>query len=457
MRSALSLAALALPARASAHAPDAFGLGSRAAAMGGTGTASATDFTAVYYNPAGLAGARGLGLGVAYTATAQHLQIGGRDAGVPAVRGTSLGLVAPGVLAGIPFALGLAAYLPDEGLTRNRAIAQETPRWEIYGERMGSLYFGTALAARPFPWLEIGAGLGYLASTGGRFEVNGRVDLINPYSSKLRHEVDADLKSVEYPEAGLRVLLPGLGALGATYRGEAKIELQLAGRLAGVVDFAGLEVPVSYALEATTIAAFTPQQVALGATLTRFEGLVVNVDVTWVDWSAYENPVARTTATLDATLPPGVPIELPPPPKAQVVEAPAFEDRFVPRIGVEYALGFGASSRPRAGSEGGEEELPRVRVPLRAGYAFESSPVPPQTGRTNFVDADRHTFSIGAGVALHRPGAAVPGTVRLDVHGAYSVLPERTTLKANPADFVGDYRASGSMIGGGATLALDFD
>ncbi|HRI66175.1 MAG TPA: asparagine synthase C-terminal domain-containing protein, partial [Polyangium sp.] len=52
--------------------------------------------------------------------------------------------------------------------------------------------------------------------------------------------------------------------------------------------------------------------------------------------------------------------------------------------------------------------------------------------------------------------AILPGSLRLDAHAAISVLPERITYKANPADFIGDYRADGTMVVGGATVTASF-
>ncbi len=82
--------------------------------------------------------------------------------------------------------------------------------------------------------------------------------------------------------------------------------------------------------------------------------------------------------------------------------------------------------------------------------------MPPQTGVTNFVDTDRHTVSLGTGLTLNAPGSVLMGSLTLDVHGELSVLPERLTYKDNPADFVGDYRACGTMVGLGTTLTAVF-
>ncbi|MBK9263707.1 MAG: hypothetical protein IPM54_28375 [Polyangiaceae bacterium] len=452
---ALGFAAISLVGSATdalASAPGTYGFGSRASALGGAVAADAPDPSACFYNPASLMGAPGLGLSVGYMYADNRLRINGKDNDVVDVHGLTAGIVAPGHIGKLPFAFGIATYLPDDGLSRIRALRQETPRWELYNDRPTILFLTVQVAIRPLPWLEIGGGLAFLAATRGRFGIRGEANVLRPHESQLEHEVDADLTSIRYPIAGVRFKLGSLGYLGVAYRGQTKLDLALEANLAGVVDFAGVDVPLTYALATRTIDAFQPQQVIAGFSFQMIKRLRANFDLGWVDWSAYESPTAKTTAHLEAELPPGVNIELPEDPKPIDVVPPAFQDRFVPRLGVEYMLGFGSERKV----SGRDEPAKAVEVPLRVGYAYEASPVPPQTGRTNFVDADRHTFSVGTGVVLNAPFSVMQGALRVDAHAAISVLPERVTYKASAADFVGDYRADGLMIAGGATVTASF-
>ena len=448
---ALCAALASSPARA--NEPDAYGLGSRSTAMGSAVAADTTDFSASYYNPAGLAGARGLELSIGYLHVANDLEISGKSTEVDSVHGLVGGIVLPGTLFGVPFAFGIATHLPDDGLSRIKALRQEVPRWELYDIRSSILFLAANLAVRPVSWLEVGGGLAFLAATRGRFAISGRADVLSPYDSQLRHEVDADLTAIRYPQAGIRVLLGDLGAVALTYRGQSKLELALDARLQGIVEFAGIEIPLLYPLETATVAAFLPRQVVLGLSFQKIEHLRANLDLTFVNWAAYDSPTAKTFAHLEAQPPPGTPLQLPADPKPTVIVPLEFENRLVPRLGVEYVLPIAGPMRRLAGEK---KDRRLVEVPLRAGYVYERSPVPPQTGITNFVDADRHTLSAGTGVAFNAPIAEMPGAVHLDVHVQYSILPERVTLKQNPADFVGDYRAGGSMFGLGATLSAMF-
>jgi long-chain fatty acid transport protein len=439
-----ALVATGIGTSARANEADTYGLGSRAAALGGAVAADATDFSGNYYNPAALVGAQGLSLAVGYLHVENNLRIDDHDNAVAPAHGIVGGLVAPGKLFGVPFAFGLATFMPDAGLSRIKALRQETPRWAIYDDRASIVFLAVNLAIRPVPWLDLGGGVAFLAATQGRFAITGSADIVHQYESKLTHEVDADLTSIRYPQVGARIKIADLGYLGLVYRGQTKLELGINAKLSGTV----LAIPLRYELASHTIDAFLPQQVVLGASFQKIRNLKVNVDLTFVNWAAYESPTAQTRAHLALDLPA---LMLPPDPKPTVVIAPAFENRFVPRVGVEYTLAVGGSTRRVH-----DEDHRLVEIPLRAGYVFERSPVPPQTGVTNFVDADRHTMSLGAGVILNAPFSVFPGRLELDVHGQLSVLPERVTHKDNPADFVGDYRAAGTMVGLGSTLSAVF-
>ena len=435
------LAGLVSPDTAGANPMDTFGLGSRSTAMGRAVTAEASDFSAVYYNPAGLVGARGMDFSLGYFHADPNLSMNGRETKVDSARGLIFGFVAPGEVLGVPFALGLATHLPDERLSRIRTRPQDEPRFELYDNRPQLLYLATALAVRPFSFLEVGAGISYLAATRGRLDIEGSANLADPHASQLRHEVRADLRSVRYPIAGLRILLGDGITLGLAFRDKARLKLQLDTALVGTIDAFGLQIPASYTLTSSNVGVFIPRQVTLGARIELFERrMTATLDVGYEAWSAYETSVSLSTTNLDVQLPPGLPVTIPKNPEPTRLIPPNFHDRVVPRAGVEYQLPLTET----------------IEVPLRAGYAYEVSPVPEQRGVTNFVDTDRHVLSAGTGLRLMRPVEELPGDVRLDGHVQWSILPEKVTRKDNPADFVGDYRAGGSILALGVTLGVGF-
>ncbi len=426
--------------QAYANPLDAFGLGSRAAGMGSAVAADTSGFDANYYNPAGLARARGLELSIGYFRASHYLKTNGHDNDVDPVKGLVGGLVAPGTIFGVPFAFGLAIHLPDDRISRVRALRQEVARWEMYDNRNQRLFLAANLAVSPVKWLQIGGGFSFMSSTEGKLDIGGLLNIFRSEDSALRHQVDADLTAVRYPQVGMRVELSPDVALAVVYRGEFKLKLDLSAYLHG--DISQLTTAV-YALETHSVNNFLPQQLVVAGSWKLTPDLRTNLDVTWVNWGAYVPPVASLNVALDIPPPAGGwPNGVTPPqaPAPTRIEALKMSDRAVPHVGVEWR----ALARPRW--EGF----------ARAGYEYAKSPIGAQTGLTNYIDRDRHSMSIGLGLRAIAPIAELPGDVRLDAHAQLSELVTATTRKADPADLVGDYTAGGHIWNVGATLTVGF-
>jgi long-chain fatty acid transport protein len=436
---------LAATREARANPLDVFGFGSREAAMGGAVSADVSDFSASYYNPAGLALAHGLEVSVGYFRADHSLSMNGKDSGVDPVAGMSGGAVVPGALYGAPFALGVGFHIPDHWLTRVRALPQLQPRWELYDNRNQRLWFGVDAAISPWPWLQVGGGVTFMAATKATLDISGHIDLFSPTDSSLRHEVDADLTLIAYPAFGARVEASKDLAFALVYRGQFSMDLDVgANVLAGVgLARAGDLTTLRIALATNTVDAFLPQQVVGGVSWKPIEDLHANLDLTWVNWSAYEPPVSRITTHLDVPPPQGGwPLGIKPPkaPAPTIVLPIDIHDVVVPRLGVEWR----AIARP--GWEGF----------VRGGYEYAKSPIGAQTGSTNYVDRDRHSVSAGLGLRLVAPGALLPGDVRFDAHAQLSVLPTSTTAKDDASDPVGDYTAGGHIWNVGLMSTVGF-
>ena len=134
---------------------------------------------------------------------------------------------------------------------------------------------------------------------------------------------------------------------------------------------------------------------------------------------------------------PGLPIDLPPP---DMPTEPDFHDIFIPRLGVEATV----------------LDHPVVNLVVRGGYSYEPSPVPPQRGRTNYADTDKHGLSVGLGVELHILENLLPEPIQIDLAAQFIYLPTVVTMKDDPANAIGDFRADGWWIGGALTTRLLF-
>lgn len=452
MRSRKRLLVAALPLGAALACPDAranpldaFGFGSRQAGMGNAVSADVTDFSACYYNPAGLALAHGLEISVGYFRADHFLYMNGQNSGVDPVKGVVGGAVVPGKLFEVPFAFGVGLHLPDNWLVRVRALPQNEPRWEMYDNRNQGLWFGVDAAISPTPWLQLGGGVTFMAATTATLDVSGHLDLAAPYDSSLRHEVDANVTLIAVPALGARIEATRELSFALVYRGQLKEQVRVdANVLSGIgAGRAGDLTTLALALQTDTIDAFLPQQVVVGTSWKPTDDLHANLDLTWVNWNAYVPPVSVVTTQLDVPAPlggwpPGI---RPPTAPAPITVTPIeMHDTIVPRVGLEWrALG-------RRTWEGF----------VRGGYEYVHTPIAPQTGSANYVDRDRHSISAGLGLLLVAPGKVLPGDVRLDAHAQLSVLPTSTTLKADPSDPVGDYTAGGHIWNVGLTGTVGF-
>lgn len=438
--SVVALFALA-PASALASPSEAYGFGSRESGMGGAVSAETRGFAANYYNPAALVRSRGLDVGVGYFHASHALEMNGKDNHVDPVRGVVGGLVVPGTLFDVPVAFGLALHLPDQRLSRVRSLPQEQPRWELYDNRGQRLFFAVNVAIAPAPWLELGGGMAFLSATKGRLDISGSTNVFDADAAKLRHEVDADLTSVRYPQAGARVKLSDRVALAAVYRGEFRLDVDLSAHIFG--DVSGLTTAL-YDLQTRSVSNFLPQQVVLGGSWELLRGLKTTLDVTWIDWSAYVAPTTDVDIRVEVPEPAGgwpPNVEPPTTPTRPRIEPLRLHDRVVPRVGLEWN-----ALRRRS-----------FDAFLRGGLEVAKSPIPPQTGVTNYVDRDRTTLSVGAGIALRELVAELPGALSLDAHLQWSTLATETTRKSSPVDYVGDYSAGGSILNVGVTAGFAFD
>ena len=438
---------------ASANPVDTFGFGSRSTAMAGANVADVDDFSANYYNPAGLVSGKGLRIDVGYVHATHDLRLNDKNNHVDPFRALVFGVVAPGVVAGIPFAFGIGIHLPDDRVLRVRSLEQDQPRWEMYDNRTHRLFFAANLAIRPFRWLEVGGGMAFLAQTRARLDITGQANLDDPKASYLRHEVDADLTSIRYPQIGVKVKATDKLRFAAVYRGEFQLSLDIQARLAVEASLLRVPVPLLALISTNSVNAFQPQQLVVGGSYDVTDRFTVDADVTWIQWSAYKSPVTRVMSNIkidaSVSLPPRF---LPETPAPTLVLDPKFRDTVVPRLGVEYRFALGPAQHAKDGESGesGHE------LAVRAGYFLERSPIREQQGGTNFVDSDRHAFSAGVGVKLAHLADELPGDLRLDVHGMVSILPERSMFKSAASDPIGDYRAKGTIWLVGTTLGVVF-
>lgn len=427
----------AAPARA--NPVDAFGFGARAAAMAGAQTAASEDGGANYYNPALLAAQDDIRIDLGYQLAAPALLVNDLDLGVDASRGTTASLIAPGRFGGLRVALGGAVFLPDQHISRTRSLPSQKPRFVVYDNRPQRLFMAANLAIEVTDRLILGAGLSYMSSTRGSVLLDGRVGFPNAADSELALAIDVDLRTIRYPQLGaLYHMRPWLD-LGISYRGGFKLLLDQVFLVQGDVGSANSEPLVEdgfFRLHTVSQDLFQPAQLTLGLDAQLTSTLALAFDVQWQRWSAFENPAANITIELDVGMFNDL-IDIPEPPP---LPDPNFHDIVVPRLGLEWAALRSA----------------RRDVHVRGGYVYEPTPVPEQVGETNFIDNDKHTLSIGAGLTLRNFSAILLRPLCIDAFLAMTILEPRAHEKISPVDAIGDYRSSGHILQAGISSRWRF-
>ncbi|MCO4762223.1 MAG: outer membrane protein transport protein [Myxococcales bacterium] len=391
MRSALRLLigvlVLSHASPALANFGDVYGFGARASAMAGTHTALANDVSALHYNIAGMTlGKPGFTIGfhsamddvtIAMKPRPQGYDLPDMAQDSPRIpskyrlrsRGdvTDLPNLYQVLIGGTwslgiaPLRLGFAAMLPANGLGGQRASYPDEREqyhsnnldFDLIGRRSNSMTLLAGAAFALFDWLSVGAGMSIMPTAETQSSVYlpdaSQQDVLDmAVTNDQRTQVGFNVGVLVQPHKNLR--------LGASWRSENYFQIKVTNGVQ-IKGFQGdaTSFPVQQAVD--VIANYTPDTLSFGAAWQ--QGTVtLAADAVVAKWSGYRNRQGERPRT--------------------------FNDTVSVRLGGEIARQSGPT--------------------FRAGLSWEPSPVPPQTGRTNYVDNDRARLTVGAGHAIELRG-----------------------------------------------------
>lgn len=431
--------ALALwPLRSQAGFYEDWGFSPRGVAQGGALTANATDFTAVFYNPAMLVLRKdfNFGIGVDYAATDGRVTPKTLDKELDCTNcdpkdwaGGNLGLLFPlGGKVENRLALGLGLHLPPGRLVSVRAPDPNRPFWYEWNNEPDriSLYLGAGI--RIIDQLSIGVGTQVLADLVG----NGATVDVDLFSKEVRfREIDSYLATTSSPTAGLLIEpAPGL-RIGASWRSEmrllysipADINLQGVGELKLVI---------------TGYNHYTPHTWNLGVSWDVRPDLTLSLDGSYQLWSRAPSPYVRVSVDLSGETLSALGLDevLDMDTRDQDPASPRFADTVSPRFGVEYRL--------------------TDRFSARGGLWYRPTFVPRQTRRlSNILDANTLGAAAGIGWSFDDPLEVfqAPITIDLAVQGLW-LLP-REAIKED-TDQVPSYDYALTVFGTSAMVRYNY-
>lgn len=381
---------------------DLYGAGPRGSAMGAQ-SASSGDAWSIYYNVAGLADSTpGFSIGGFATHNNAQILLKARPGGyeIPDIEGARYGTpsgeepnarrdtddIAPiyalqfsGVTSlGIErLRLGFIAHLPTtELLVLKTHFADERERlssnqlqFELIDGQSRRFAAEAGVAYRATDWLSVGVGGTFLTGANVGTDV-----FVRDPTDQSNTDINADVTTENRWGllAGVQVALPLNLRLGLSYRGPVSFRIQGENEIL-VSGAAGTE---TQRIDWTP--KYSPSSFNLGASweVGAFE---IAADARWIRWSEYRDTQSQR---------------------------PEFSDVLSSRIGLEY--------------DTSEESR------LRLGLGWDPSPVPDQTGRTNYVDNSRFLASIGSSHDLLVAGLGLEWSWFLQ----FQFLMERETDKA---------------------------
>ena len=385
----VSVLTLLTPHRASAGGYEWGGLGPRAQSMGGAFIGLADDWTAVYWNPAGLTQLRGFGAGFDFSSPHIEMKDGDSIANLPVAEMDTryqrdvFAQYSPELeprrfdkeKARYDFYIpaGAGAYWQYAGL--NMAVGYYTPAgyytdWDdrvSYGagsitaelfQELSVIALNFSLAKQINSALALGAGLDVLY---GQVDYEASKVVADSGISDYRYAFDSGSDGTGYE-----------GVFGALYRFNDKWSVGGVYRTGATIDLDGRARTSLTLLSLSETSGFVqkfrhPATYGFGAAYRRATNLVFTADWQRTDWSTFD-----------------IDIE--------------YDDPGVALVDQDYSADWHDSNRYRAGVEW----RPILRWALRAGYFFDESPLPDKSvSLSNIVGVDRHNITLGAGYEWH--------------------------------------------------------
>lgn len=363
---------------------DVYGFGARAASMAGAHTALANDLSALHYNISGMTfGKPGFGLGFHVGLDDVSVRLKARpngydlpDRGVDSPRiPTAYRLRQRGDTTDLPnlyqvliggtwslgihnFRVGFAALLPANGLGAQGArFPDEREQYhsnrldfDLIGRRSNQFSLLTGAAYRLYDWLSVGAGLSIMPSAitrGSAYlpDASDQANLDLSLSNQQGARVGFNAGVTVQPIKPLR--------LGISWRGENYFAIDVVNEVQ-INGFQNDAKNFPVVQRSAVVANYTPDTLSVGAAW-QHGTLTLSGDVVYAYWRDFRD--------------------------AQGLQPRAFHNTLSVRLGGEFLANSGTR--------------------FRAGVSWEPTPVPAQTGRTNYVDNDRLRASVGAGHPLH--------------------------------------------------------
>jgi len=390
-----------------------FGAGPRAIAMGGAFSAVADDFAGGYYNPGALTCKSGTRAGFAYQYAKLNLKA---NAGAIPLAHTHRDGFVLGYAFPLPFsdflkdriAIGYNLYQPPDYVMNITVPQPSQPQFVLLESYTQANLMNVAVGVKVVDGVSIGGGLTFAADVGGSLDLKPGIRSMQG-AEAIMTTVDQDAQTVLSSSAGLYLdagrLLPALKNFTFAFVWRDRYYIDLA------IPVTILLGTIPLKLDFTSNLIYTPQMYTVGASWRPIPEVLIAAEITYNLWSDFLSP--SLVIDTDISLP-ILPLQLLP----GRIENPDFSNTLTTRMGVEFL----ALSKPWGDWI------------LRAGYAYDPSPVPEQAGWSNFVDGNKHLFSLGLGFEHHILSKEKQTRTTIGIHTVFQLQRIEETRHTKTAD-----------------------
>lgn len=314
-----------------------------------------------------------------------------------------------------PLVLGVTIYLPFSTLIRISGQPVDHPYYPLYTDVAQNFFFAVGAGYEVLDGLSLGVNMRSTTKSVANYTLRSS-NSVNYSASVVEGKSESRpsfsvIYDFERGAGGAPV------SVGAAFRAKSGLETKL---IADVTAF----VPVEGSI--TSMPSYTPAEWALFGTARSGE-FTFSADAALVKWSKFVSPYG--TGNINTYAIGGLRREA------------GFRDVVVSRFGVDYSYARDGFFR---------------KLSYRLGYLNHPSPVPPQTGNSNFVDSDRHNFTAGLGTAV-KDFFRDDGLVDIDLFFQYNWLMRRQVTK-DASNNVGapGYVSGGKILLYGAGASFKF-
>jgi long-chain fatty acid transport protein len=391
--------------------------GTRAMGMGGAFAAQASDGSAIFFNPAGLAFQQGFRALIGVTPILPTNKYESPSGTLTKMKKQTFFL---------PHAY--ASYGLDNGLTFGvgfyapYGLGTEWPadwagRYLAVKTDLKSFYVNPTIAYKINDKFAIGAGCSYVFSN---VKLRRKIQLALPTVPPTllpdgQIDLDGNGHGFDFSVGILTKPVPEL-SVGVSYRHSVKIDYD------GDATFSDLKAyPTPYGTlnfpmlfpggKGKTTITF-PNNAFVGVCLQPLNNLTLEADFQYIEWLKYD------TLKIDLPLGPTQPPLINRPLQGPVASAKDWDNTFIIRFGGEYELD---------------------KIAIRAGYIFDKSPQPSKALEPMLPDADRHEFTAGFGYQISQ---------EFSVDVAYQIILFKDRSVGMPENiFPGTYKSTAHLFG----------